>query len=455
MSKEIIRKILFFAVLAVLMLGTCFSYAEEQANTDLSKDGYTLEQVVVLSRHNIRSPLSGKGSILGEITPHEWFNWSSAPSELSLRGGVLETEMGQFFRKWLEAEGLIPENYRPEGNEVRVYANSKQRTIATAHYFTAGFLPAANPDIEYHVEFDKMDPVFSPNLIFVSDAYNEYAEAEIRALFSDKVSSLADNYQLLADVIGFQDSDALKNGTFTEFRTDDLGIVLNQDAEPAMTGTLKTGCSVADALVLQYYEEPDKLKAAFGHEISEEQWKDITEIKDLYVDVLYTSPLIAANVAHPLLQEIRAEMDAEGRRFTFLCGHDSNVASVLAALDAEEYVLPGSLEVKTPIGCKLVFSKWTDQSGKSYWDADLVYQTPEQLRTMPLLTLENPPAVFPIVLSGLERNQDGLYSEEDMMERFDQAIEAFDVIVEEYSDTVPAVTEETVPAEELVPAIVQ
>ena len=26
------------------------------------------------------------------------FNRSSAPSELSLRGGVLETEMGQFFR---------------------------------------------------------------------------------------------------------------------------------------------------------------------------------------------------------------------------------------------------------------------------------------------------------------------------------------------------------------------
>ena len=42
-----------------------------------------------------------------------------------------------------------------------------------------------------------------------------------------------------------------------------------------------------------------------------------------------------------------------------------------------------------------------------------------------------------------------------MMDRFDQAIEAFDVIVESYSDTVPVETEETVPAEELVPAIVQ
>ena len=42
----------------------------------LSHEGYTLEQVVVLSRHNIRSPLSGGGSVLGMITPHEWFSWS-------------------------------------------------------------------------------------------------------------------------------------------------------------------------------------------------------------------------------------------------------------------------------------------------------------------------------------------------------------------------------------------
>ncbi len=444
MTGKMFKKILLFAVIAALLFVSAVSFAEDQAVSALSREGYTLEQVVVLSRHNIRSPLSGKGSVLGEITPHEWFPWSSEPSELSLRGGVLETEMGQYFRKWLEAEGLIPENYRPEANEVRIYANSKQRTIATAHYFSSGFLPAANPLIEYHAEFDKMDPVFSPNLFFVSDAYKEYAEAEIRALFTDRINDLADNYALLADVIDLKNSDALANGTFTEFRTDDTEFTLNQDAEPAMSGSLKTGCSVADALVLQYYEEPDELKAAFGHQLTREQWKDISEIKDLYVDVLFTSPLIAVNVAHPLLQEIRAEMEAEDRRFTFLCGHDSNLASVLAALDTEDYMLPNAIESQTPIGSKIVFSKWSDAEGQPFWSADLVYQTPEQLRTTPLLTLENPPAVFPIVFSGLDRNQDGLYAEADLLDRLDQAIEAYDDLVENYADVVPV--EEPVPA---------
>ena len=452
MSKKMLEKIMVFIAFAALLAGTCVCAAVGQTNSGLSRDGYTLEQVVVLSRHNIRSPLSGKGSILGEITPHEWFSWSSAPSELSLRGGVLETEMGQFFRKWLESEGLITENYRPEGEEVRIYANSKQRTIATAQYFSAGFLPTANLDIEYHMEFDKMDSVFTPQLTFISDAYAEYMEAETRSLFSDKVNDLADNYALLADVIDMDESDALKNGTASEFRTDDLELIYHLNEEPAMTGSLKTACSVADALVLQYYEEPDEKKAAFGHELSAEQWKELSEIKDLYVDVLYTSPLVSLNVAHPLLQEIRTEMGTEGRLFTFLCGHDSNVASVLAALDTEDYVLPDAIETKTPIGCKLVFSKWSDPDGKAFWSVDLVYLTTEQLREMPLLGQGTAPAIYPVVLSGLERTQNGLYAEDDILERLDQVVEAYDTIVENYSELVPA--EEIVPVGELVPALV-
>ena len=39
----------------------------------LPAEGYKLEQVVVLSRHNIRAPLSSGSSVLGTITPHEWF----------------------------------------------------------------------------------------------------------------------------------------------------------------------------------------------------------------------------------------------------------------------------------------------------------------------------------------------------------------------------------------------
>lgn len=399
----------------------------------LSREGYELEQTVVLSRHNIRSPLSGAGSTLGTITPHEWFSWSSNPSELSLRGGVLETEMGQYFRVWLISEGLFPDNYFPEDGEVRIYANSKQRTIATAEYFVSGLLPTANFPIETHAEYDQMDPVFNPQLTFVSPDYNADAESQVRELYTDTIESLADNYKLLSDVIDMEQSEAWSSGSVGALRLDDTELFFELHKEPYMGGSLKTACSVSDALILQYYEEADPVKAGFGHSLSEEQWKQIAEVKDIYGDVLFTAPLIAANVANPLLREIKSELTADSRVFTFLCGHDSNVGSVLAALGAEDYELPYAIEGKTPIGCKLVFCRWRGPDGNKYCTVDMVYQTVEQLRAAPLLDLNRHPSVVPIYFTDLNRTENGMYAEQDFMELLQNAIGEYDRITESYT----------------------
>lgn len=398
----------------------------------LSHEGYTLNKVVILSRHNIRSPLSGTGSALQTMTPHEWYAWSSSPSELSLRGGVLETEMGQYFRKWFEAEGLFPENYHPGEEEVRIYANSKQRTMATAKYFTAGLLPTADTWTETQVEYDQMDPVFTPQFVFMSEAYKEAVRDQVMDLYQDQIEGLSDNYEMLARVLDLEKSEAFQSGQVPMFRTDDTDLVLKADAEPGVTGSLKTACSASDALVLQYYEEPDLDKAAFGDDLSHEDWESISEIKDVYGDVLFTAPLVAPHVANPLLEEIQSELEDPNRRFTFLCGHDSNISSVAAALGVEDYRLPDALE-KTPIGCKLVFSEWRDVDDASWMSVDLVYQTEGQLRSCPLLDLENPPAVCPLTLEGLERNADGLYGTDAVLERLYDAIGEFDRIMQEYA----------------------
>ena len=141
------NKKLLFAIAALSAMA-----AVGQAQTKRSDDfraKYQLKEVVVMSRHNIRSPLVSGGAVHMRVSPYEWFAWTSPGSQLSLRGGVLETEMGQFFRKWLVGEGLLPDNYRPVGDEVLFYANSRQRTFATARYFSAGFLPFANVEITH------------------------------------------------------------------------------------------------------------------------------------------------------------------------------------------------------------------------------------------------------------------------------------------------------------------
>ena len=388
---------------------------------------YTLKQVVVLSRHNIRSPLSGRHSTLQRITPHEWYHWSSAPSELSLRGGALETMMGQYFRKWLVSEGMMRENENPAEGTMRFYANSLQRTIATAQYFSSGMLPVANVRIEHHLEVGKMDSVFAPQITDDNAAFKALAQQQIAAMGGEKGligigEKMSENYSLLERVLDMDKSKACLEGDTCHFRTDDAHVYLVKNREPGMGGSLRLACQAADALVLQYYEEPDAVKAAFGDTLAWEDWERISAIKDWYGDVLFTAPVVARQVARPLLRTMLGELQNDERKFTFLCGHDSNIGSVLAALDAEDYSLPNTIEKKTPIGCKLVIGKWEDTEGRQFASLNLVYQSTDQLRNMTLLDLGNPPMVYPVRLKGLNANDDGLYLFEDVSSRIDAAI---------------------------------
>ena len=392
---------------------------------------YALDRVVVLSRHNIRSPLSGSGSLLGDITPHEWFKWTSKPSELSLRGAILETMMGQYFRLWLEDEGLFPENYRPEDGAVRFYANSKQRTLATANYFSAGLLPVVNIDIESHVDYDTMDPTFEPSLNFVTEQYAEDVRAQVAEMggvagMKGIQAGLRDAIELLIDVADIPESAA---GNLLE---DETTLRFELGKEPSMSGPIETATIVADALTLQYYEEADPVAAAFGHELSREDWLKLHSIVDTYTDMLFNCPLVCVNVAHPLLEEIRDELTVENRKFTFLCGHDCNLSSVLASLGVVDYSLPEAIEPKTPIGSKLVFERWLNGKGEAYYRVSMVYQSVDQFRDCARLSLDEPPMKVDMRFDGAVVNADGLLAESDLLSRLDAAIEAYDSLLSQY-----------------------
>jgi len=386
-------------------------------------DRYAREEMVILSRHNIRSPISGPGSVLSRITPHEWFDWSSAPGELSLRGGALEMEMGQFFREWLTAEGFFTKDAVPTVDEVRFYANSIQRTRATARAFAAGMFPMADIAVEQHTPLGTMDPVFNPQITKISDGFLGKAYAEIEAMGGTD-GPLKAKYALLEKVLDMKSAPAAKNDT-TAFGQFPSSVRFELNKEPIMSGGLKMACSASDALTLQYYEEPDALKAGFGHKLSRQEWTEVSGVKDWYQDLLFAVPSVAVNVAHPMLQELLVELRQPGRKFAFLCGHDSNIGSVLAALGAEPYNAPGAIETKTPIGGKILFEKFRGRDGQAYADIWLVYASADQLREVSILSVDNPPMALPLRLKGLTPNADGLYPFADLEQRFAEAIDLY------------------------------
>ena len=414
-----------------LMLALILGGASVQAQMKRSDDfraKYQLKEVVVMSRHNIRSPLTSSGAAHLRVTPHEWFKWTSPSSQLSLRGGVLETEMGQFFRQWVVSEGLLPDNYRPEGEEVLFYANSRQRTFATAKYFSAGFLPFANVEITHKWDEDKTDPMFTPQFTKMSDAYRQQVLAEIAAMNGGPkawAATVQPALTLMEEVLDMSESPAALEGDTVHFWYDDTEFQFEKGDEPHLTGGLKLANSAADALVLQCYETESM--SAFGHELTAEQWRAICGVKEVYDALLFTTHAAAVNIAYPLVSRIREELHHEGRKFTFLCGHDSNLASIGAALGLVYPETQQAMELHTPIGSKMVFEKWSNGT-EEFVAINLVYQPISQLQNRTLLSTEVPPMVLPITIEGLTPNADGLYRLSDLDARMAEAMAEYDAI---------------------------
>lgn len=423
-------KHVFLSVMAAILTLWGIDVQAQIRRSDDFRAKYKLKEVVVMSRHNIRSPLSSGGAAYKRVTPHKWFQWTSSSSQLSLRGGVLETEMGQFFRKWVVNEGLLPDNYRPEGDEVLFYANSRQRTFATAKYFSVGFLPFANVEITHKFEEDKMDPVFTPKFTKMNDIYRMKVVAEMNNLnggWKAWMERVQPTLKLMEEVLDMANSPAALQGDTTHFWFDDTQFQLEKGDEPKMKGGYTLANSVADAFVLQCYESESM--TAFGHELSIQQWRDICAVKEVYDALLFTTHSAAVNLAYPLVSRIREELQHPDRKFMFLCGHDSNLASIGAALG---FVFPETeraLELHTPIGSKLVFEKWSDGTD-DYVAVNLVYQSVDQLQQRSLLSFDETPMVKSITVDGLTANDDGLYRLADLDARMAEAMAEYDAIVD-------------------------
>lgn len=424
-------------LIAVLAMGAMpLTMAAQQQRSSDFKNRYKLKEAVVLSRHNIRSPLSDSTSALGRMTPHRWNKWSAPKSELTLRGGVLETQMGQYFRKWAEDAGLFPVNHVPTADDLNVIANSMQRCIATAQYFAGGFMPVGGVEVHHRYTPSKMDPLFNPQLTRVSPEFIAIANEQIAAMGGKKGlkgvnEKIKGDYDLIKEVLDIKESPmaAAKDPYLDKLDNFDTEVVFELYKEPSLKSgsALKELNAASDAFILQYYEQPDSL-AGFGHKLTRKDWERIAHVKDTYQDVLFTAPIVASNVAYPLVQYMYDELRSPARKFTLLVGHDSNLSAVATALGVEDYELPNAIEKKTPIGSKIVIEKFTGPDGEEYADVNIVYQSVDQLKNMELLDLDNPPMIYPLSLKGLQKNADGLYKMSDLAGRFEKAIADYKAI---------------------------
>ncbi|MBQ0081586.1 MAG: hypothetical protein KBS95_08590 [Alistipes sp.] len=416
---------IFAFILFFLLLASC------QKETSIREDGYYLVDEVVFSRHNIRSPLSTPGSDLSLVTPHQWVDWGVEAAHLTQRGGRIEQMLGAWFRSDLGTFASL------NSDNSLFYSNSKQRTIKTGEKFIEGF--GLSLPLYYRFDDDSMDPLFNPAYPFMNASLEKKILADMNAIGGVEgtvdepykgilaaIKEITDEIHFMEEVIDFKKS-PFANGKLEHLPLDNMSIILSEGLEPGMKGDYKLVNSIADALVLQYYETGKE----FGKDISVEDVRRIGKVKTIYDEVLFANHTTAILVSNPLVKKIKEELTDPTRKFTFLCGHDSNIASITKALGMKLRETIGAVEFTSPIGSKIVFRKY-QKDGSFFVNVNIVYASVYQLRESSPISVQSPPMILPIDFEGLSRNTDGFYKMEDVIERFDDTIQEFERIVNEY-----------------------
>ncbi len=191
--------------------------------------------------------------------------------------------------------------------------------------------------------------------------------------------------------------------------------------EPGVSGPLKVGNSLVDAFTLQYYEGFPMDQVARGEIKSDQQWKVLSKLKNGYRGqpvYLTGSGAQCCETAGQLYRQSPVTDRTSAPKITVLVGHDSNIASLLTALDFKPYQLHDQNE-RTPIGGKIVFQRWHDsKANRDLMKIEYVYQSAEQLRNADALTLQAPAQRVTLELSGCPIDANGFCP----MDKFDSVL---------------------------------
>ncbi|MCV0831601.1 bifunctional glucose-1-phosphatase/inositol phosphatase [Escherichia coli] len=404
-------------LIAATVAGIVLLASNAQAQT--VPEGYQLQQVLMMSRHNLRAPLANNGSVLEQSTPNKWPEWDVPGGQLTTKGGVLEVYMGHYMREWLAEQGMVKSGECPPPDTVYAYAKSLQRTVATAQFFITGAFPGCDIPVHHQEKMGTMDPTFNPVITDDSAAFSEQAVAAMEKELSKL--QLTDSYKLLEQIVNYKDSPACKEKQQCSLVDGKNTFSAKYQQEPGVSGPLKVGNSLVDAFTLQYYEGFPMDQVAWGEIKSDQQWKVLSKLKNGYQDSLFTSPEVARNVAKPLVSYIDKALVTDrtsAPKITVLVGHDSNIASLLTALDFKPYQLHDQNE-RTPIGGKIVFQRWHDsKANRDLMKIEYVYQSAEQLRNADALTLQAPAQRVTLELSGCPIDANGFCP----MDKFDSVL---------------------------------
>ena len=377
-----------------------------------------LKLVIVLTRHGVRSPLQ-TNQILGKFAAEPWPEWSVKPGLLTPHGHQQMVRMGEYYRARYVAAGLLTGDPAKDAPAVFFRANNEPRTMESAIALAAGLLPGTPEPNLHTLPKGRIDPLYQPVKAGTSKPDRDLAVAAVLGRIGNDPANLTLAYRAEFDAL--QRVLGPVSGQPGKTPVIELpGAVVHGefDHTVGVQGPVRLAMQITDALLLEYTEGMPMKDVGWGR-LDSATLTQLLKLHSLYFDLtqstLYAAQAQASNLADHVLQTLQRTVrgsSAEGafgepgQKFVLISGHDTNIINFASLLGAHWY-LPGTQQDPLLPGGALVLELRQHSTGGYFVRVLYVSQTFDQIRHLPPLSLEHPPAIAPIFIPGCSENTPG------------------------------------------------
>jgi 4-phytase / acid phosphatase len=416
--SPLFRSLRFAASLLIAASGIVAAQTQNRPLTDSNNPGAAdLKFVVMISRHGVRSPTS-KTDQLNRYTQRPWPAWTVPPGYLTEHGAHLMTLFGAYDREKLAAQGLLSFSGCGDAKQIKILADSDQRTRETGKALAAGLAPGCALHVQALAE-GTPDPLFHALEAGVGTPDKKLAVAAVAGRIGGSPDAMTEAFRpqlqalenVLSDCGG---GDCTKETSKPAQSLFDVPASLTPgkgDHLVELHWPLGTAATMAENLLLEYTEGMDAANVGWGR-VDLNKLRELIQLHTASEEISGRTEYIARVQSSNLLFHLLASMVQATKgtsvpgaltepsdRLLILVGHDTNLANISGALHLR-WLIDGRVD-DTPPGGALVFEIWKQRDFPSYSvRAYYTAQTLEQMRNATPLTLASPPAIAPVFIPG-------------------------------------------------------
>ena len=406
-------------MLCILLCGGRGLFA--QTPTASSPKDATVQQqelkfVVIISRHGVRSP-TGKLDQLNQYSRQPWPAWSVPPGYLTEHGAHLITLVGAYDRELLASQGLLAPSGCGDTTQIRIIADSDQRTRETGKALAAGLAPGCAVEVAARPE-GTADPLFHSSGAGVSRPDKQLATAAVSGRIGANPQGLTEAYrpqlEALEEVLRGCNPASACTGSPKPLSLFDIpsSIAPGRGDHPVELRTpLGIASTMTENLLLEYAEGLDAAKVGWGR-VDMNKLRELLQLHEASEDIERRTPYLARSQSSYLLSHVLESMEQvvearpvpgaltkPGDRLLILVGHDTNLSNIGGALGMD-WLIDGRRN-DTPPGGALVFElSQAHEAGKYSVSVFYTAQTLNQMRNATPLNLSNPPERVPVSVPG-------------------------------------------------------